>query len=61
MISVFPLVFCACSVLPQLGQDIEEIATDNAIKIEIQKEAMLNHEANLDVHVKVNNSQESTK
>lgn len=44
----------SCSALPQISKDIEEIATDNAVRVEIQKGA-LKDEANIHLDLNVTN------
>ena len=48
----------ACQYLPQVAQDIEDIATDTAIKIEVSKETF-KKETDLQINVNVQNKDES--
>ena len=45
---VCSLLLCSCSSLPQFYQAAEQTLTDNAIKIEVEKEA-LNQNTNLHI------------
>lgn len=54
---LFPLLmFTGCGNLPQLYQAAEDIADDNALRVEIQKEA-IQSKANISICVDVNPSQ----
>jgi starvation-inducible outer membrane lipoprotein len=52
----FAIILSGCQSLPQLFTAAEEIADDNAIKIEIQKEA-LNQNTDLNIVVDLKNNQ----
>jgi hypothetical protein len=52
----FMITLSGCQSLPQLFTAAEEIADDNAIKIEIQKEA-LNQNTDLNIVVDLKNNQ----
>ncbi len=47
----------ACQYLPQVAQDIEDIATDTAIKIEVSKETF-QKETDLEISINVQNKDE---
>jgi len=62
---MFPLLFMAglvtsCSALPQLAQTADDIFTDNAVTISVQKEAM-QKETDLDINVKIVNKDQPKK
>jgi hypothetical protein len=46
-----------CQYLPQVAQDIEELATDTAIKIEVSRETF-QKETDLSITIKVQNKDE---
>lgn len=46
-----------CQYLPQVAQDIESIATDTAIKVEISKETF-QKETDLEISINVQNKDE---
>lgn len=49
-----PLIFlCSCSVMPEIAKDFEDVVTDNAVRVEIQKEA-LQKDSIIDVNIKIN-------
>lgn len=52
----FMLILSACQSLPQLFSAAEQIADDNAIKIEVQKEA-LNQNTNINITCDITNSE----
>jgi hypothetical protein len=47
----------SCQYLPSVAQDIEEVATDTAIKIEVSKET-LKKDTDLDITINVYNKDE---
>jgi serine kinase of HPr protein (carbohydrate metabolism regulator) len=52
----FVIILSGCQSLPQLFTAAEEIADDNAIKIEVQKEA-INQNSNISVTLDVTNKE----
>jgi hypothetical protein len=50
----------SCTALPQLYQAAEDIADDNAIKLEISREA-INKQTDVNVVIEVKNNQEVVK
>jgi len=50
------LFFTGCSYIPDLAKDVEDYATDDAIKIEVSREA-LSENHNIDIDIKVNKTQ----
>lgn len=54
------LILTSCSSLPALYQDVEEIATDDAVQVIVSREAITKG-TDLDVNVTVKNSQLPTK
>lgn len=52
----FVVILQGCQSLPQLFSAAEEISDDNAIKIEVQKEA-LNQNTNINITCDVTNSE----
>jgi hypothetical protein len=49
----------SCQYLPQVAQDVEEIATDTAIKIEVSRETF-QKETDLEINVSVQNKDAPT-
>lgn len=49
-----------CQTLPQLYQAAEDVATDNAIKVEISREA-IQKQTDLDVYIDIKNTSNQTK
>jgi hypothetical protein len=50
----FLIFFQSCQYLPEVSKAIEDIETDNAIKIEIQKEG-LQKDSNVTINVTIQN------
>ena len=48
------IFFQSCQYLPQVSKSIEDIETDNAIRIEIQKEG-LQKDSNVTINVAIQN------
>jgi hypothetical protein len=46
-----------CQYLPQVAQDIENIATDTAIRVEVSRETFLK-ETDLEININVQNKDE---
>ena len=54
-ICTFGLLFLSsCQYIPDLAKDVDDIATDTAIKIEVSRETFLK-DTDLDISVQVNN------
>ena len=53
LLLLFPF-FCSCQYLPAISKDIETIATDTAIKIEVSKETF-QKETDLQININVQN------
>lgn len=58
VVAALVTVLTGCQALPQLADDIEKIATDDAIKVTVTKEAM-QKETDLTVQVDVKNKDQS--
>jgi hypothetical protein len=56
---ILPLL-TSCQYLPELGKDLESIATDTAIKVEISRETF-KKETDLDITINVQNQHEKEK
>jgi hypothetical protein len=55
------LIFlCSCQYIPDIAKDVDDIATDTAIKIEVSRETFLK-DTDLDLSVKVNNKDSKVK
>lgn len=57
LLSLLPLMLVGCQYLPQLAKDIEDIATDTAIRIEVSRETF-QKETDLQINVNVQNKDE---
>jgi len=58
LIHIVGYVFTSCSALPQLAQTMDDIETDNAIRIEVQKES-LQKSTDLQIQISVTNKDKS--
>jgi hypothetical protein len=50
----------SCQYLPELAKDVESIATDTAIRVEISRETFLK-ETDLEININVQNKDEPKK
>lgn len=50
-------IFNSCDYVPTLAKDVEDYATDNAVKVEVSREALLKA-PNLNVDVRISNKSE---
>jgi hypothetical protein len=60
ILSIGLTFFCACQSIPKIADDIDSIATDTAIKIEISRETF-QKDTDLGISVQVNNKDKQAK
>lgn len=58
LILILPFLV-ACSAVPELAKDIESIATDTGIKIEVSRET-IQKDSDLGINVNIHNKDETT-
>lgn len=54
LILALPLFVSSCQYIPNMAKDIESIATDTAIRVEISRETFLK-ETDLEININVQN------
>lgn len=54
------LFLSSCQYVPEIAKDVDDIATDNAIRVEISRETF-QKDTDLDINIQVNNKDKEVK